>query len=450
MAEEPSLQPITDLDTELGLLNYAESVLDAHDASEKQALHQSARVRYDQMLDASFVEAAINSRRLPFEQLPLLSDASIQEVLGTSTILVNLYLGQSLSGQLTMYLMLLTAEERQIAAISAEGMSNLAVEVASVRHSIQKDPPYGETVTLKALGALQKLYGMLFSRVTEILERLYEAGKRHLCIVPHGPLHFLPFHLLGPGTEPLAARWIVTYLPNLALLNIDSRRPAGPLDRKTGVMAFACAQWHGYESLPEAVEEAVAIARVFGAEPLLEDKFDLDHLVAALSSGKRYVHIAGHGVMDVAAPCFHHVLMAPRHGENQKLYAFQLQGLDLRGIELVTLSSCETALGRFDISDNLRGFPAYLFLCGASAIVGTLWQVESNSAVTFFTQLYARLNDGENRLEAFAHAQRVTRERHPEYRDWGAFCYLGDWTTRKARLKIRSIPGIPSIQFRKG
>ena len=36
------------------------------------------------------------------------------------------------------------------------------------------------------------------------LKMLREQGKDHLCIVPHGPLHFLPYHLLELEGKPLA------------------------------------------------------------------------------------------------------------------------------------------------------------------------------------------------------------------------------------------------------
>jgi len=92
---------------------------------------------------------------------------------------------------------------------------------------------------------------------------------------------------------------------------------------------------------------------------------------------------------------------------------------------LVTLSACETALGRFDRGDNLFGFPAMFLALGAECVIGTLWEVESQSAQTFFTSLYNDLYSGTPRRQAFLHAQQVTRARHPQQRDWGAFCYMG-------------------------
>ena len=94
---------------------------------------------------------------------------------------------------------------------------------------------------------------------------------------------------------------------------------------------------------------------------------------------------------------------------------------------MITLSACETALGRYDITDNLRGIPASLLQRGARTIIGTLWPVETYTSHDFFTALYRELRQGRSILDAFTTAQRQTRERHPQYRDWGAFNLIGDW-----------------------
>jgi len=100
----------------------------------------------------------------------------------------------------------------------------------------------------------------------------------------------------------------------------------------------------------------------------------------------------------------------------------------LSQLHLVTLSACETALGRFDIGDNLRGLPAALLLGGASCLIGTLWAVDADASKFFFVTLYTTLNAGSSRLEAFATAQRATRRQFPRYQDWGAFYLIGQWT----------------------
>lgn len=108
--------------------------------------------------------------------------------------------------------------------------------------------------------------------------------------------------------------------------------------------------------------------------------------------------------------------------------AHELLGMDLRGLELVTLSACETALGRFDVADNLRGLTATLLRAGARAIVGTLWPVETGTSTDFFTAVYTELGRGTTIGRAYSVAQQTTRRVHPQYRDWGAFVLLGSWT----------------------
>jgi CHAT domain-containing protein len=137
------------------------------------------------------------------------------------------------------------------------------------------------------------------------------------------------------------------------------------------------------------------------------------------------VHIATHGRHQVAAPAFQCLFVAPDDGRDAEVAAYQLLDLDLSGLELVTLSACETGLGRFDRSDNLRGIPASLLLRGAAALVATLWPVETEVSEAFFTRLYTHIGDDDGPLEAFFAAQRECRQHFPQYRDWGAFQYLG-------------------------
>lgn len=165
-----------------------------------------------------------------------------------------------------------------------------------------------------------------------------------------------------------------------------------------------------------------------------------------LRSGARYIHIATHGAADSEAPTFHSIVLGLLDGRNDALHAADLIHEDLRGIDLLTLASCETALGRFDLGDNLRGLPAAFFLAGVSTIVGTLWQATSDSSHLFFTTLYREIRAGRSKLDSFVAAQRETRTVFPEYRDWGAFCLMGEHAHRPAwRQTLSTIPGIPSL-----
>ena len=172
--------------------------------------------------------------------------------------------------------------------------------------------------------------------------------------------------------------------------------------------------------------EASTIAGVFNTEPVLEQAATEKALREALLTS-RFVHLSTHGFHNVAAPSFQCLFLAPEGDSDGRLYAHELLQMDLRGLEILTLSACETALGRFDEWDNLRGLPASFLLAGVATIIGTLWPVGLDVAEKFFTVFYEQIKGGLERRDAFAQAQRQARKSFPTYSDWGAFYYIGMW-----------------------
>jgi len=185
-------------------------------------------------------------------------------------------------------------------------------------------------------------------------------------------------------------------------------------------------QPHSKRALPHVADELEQIRAACGAEILL-DEAATEPAFARAAKEARWLHIATHGRNRTAAPAFQTVYLHPDADSDGRLCAYEVLAHDLRGVDLVTLSACETALGRIDISDNPRGLPACLFLAGASTIIGTLWEVNSEASALFFSTLYKRLAKGESKLAAFRTAQQVTRKQFPAYCHWGAFQYSGAW-----------------------
>jgi CHAT domain-containing protein len=173
-----------------------------------------------------------------------------------------------------------------------------------------------------------------------------------------------------------------------------------------------------------ARQEAVACATAMGANALVDGDATRDRFLAGLREA-RYVHFSGHGMLDVAAPAFQTLFLAPSAADDGRLFAHDLLADSFAGCELVSLSACESGLGRFDIGDNLMGIPAALLAGGVRHIVATLWPVAVEPARVFFGLLYGALAGGATGLDAFAHAQRTTRDRYPALRDWGAFFLTG-------------------------
>jgi hypothetical protein len=293
---------------------------------------------------------------------------------------------------------------------------------AELRRSIQADP--GPALVATEPGSRLENLEAHVGRLVESLAALPSRGIDRLCVVPHGPRHYFPFHLVGKEGSPLASRMTVTYLPNLALLY--SRGDARPR-RATPIASFGL----GYDDrpraglppIPKARDEAAAVAAIFGEEAVPETDATKSRLITALRQC-RFVHLSAHGRHNVDAPSFQTIFLRGESGEG-RLVAHELLSLDLRGLELVTLSACETALGRFDRNENLRGLPAALLLAGAETIIGTLWPVSAAAARTFFPVLYTGVAAGDDVRDAFRAAQEETRRQYPAYRDWGPFYLAG-------------------------
>ncbi len=399
------------------------------------AVLYNLEISYDAELQRGISATPVPSQRwIPVPE-------NIRSVLGPDTVLVTYYSGITPQGQAGLYVTILT-DQSVYGVIIGYGLPGmqvfldekqgdlLSLPIASVRESINENPGDG-FVSTAAKEALQ-IHNYAAGPVGEILSRLHEQGKRHLCINPHGPLHFFPFHVLPYGNGLLADDWTVTYMPNLALLDPARRQvPVRDIPVTSFGIEFKNGRPHGLPVLPGAEAEATVVARAFkdkgsNVPALLAEAATETALRNAFLNARR-IHLATHGLHAVSAPSFQRVYVSPDADNDGILYAYELLRLDLRGLDLLTLSACETALGRVDLGDNLRGLSANALVAGAATIIGTLWPVDNTAARAFFGSLYGELAKGTTKLEAFRIAQSFTRSLRPQYRDWAAFSYMGSW-----------------------
>jgi hypothetical protein len=260
------------------------------------------------------------------------------------------------------------------------------------------------------------------------LETLRRQGADHLLINPHGSLHFCPFHLLAneQGLR-VADRWTVTYLPVIQQLYLDPKNAESAYFERSGADAFGVASSPDSaqeKDLPQAATEAETISRMLGGEAFLNERATRDALLLSLQTA-HYVHVAAHGDHCAYAPAFQRIFLSNERG-SEAVYAHEILGLDLRGLKIISLSACETALGRYDDGDNLRGLSASCFLAGAQTVVGTMLPVPDVVARIFFVAFYQAIAAGLSKIVAFRSAQRETRRAFPLAACWGAFVLIGN------------------------
>jgi tetratricopeptide (TPR) repeat protein len=270
----------------------------------------------------------------------------------------------------------------------------------------------------------------------------------HVVVVPDGASSALPFELLeAPGAPPglLLERADVTYLPAAALLGREApRRPRFSLPWERHLLAFGDPVVAGApsaddlpgnarERLPASADEVRAVAWLAGGRADLRLGRDdvKEALVRGAAHGVPLLHLATHAFADAANPERSRILFSPRaaDGGADDLFLREVYELDLGGVDLATLSACDTERGKVIRGEGLQAFSRALLSAGAGAALTTLWRVEDGATAELMKQLYYELGRGTPKAEALRLAKlRLFRSgtalAHP--RAWAAFVLTGD------------------------
>lgn len=304
---------------------------------------------------------------------------------------------------------------------SGDPLPHLLVdEVAAVRQHVTENPLF-EHVTPEGARLLGRPHWFLDP---EWLERWRQEGKDQLCLWPHGPLHYLPLHLYSYSAEGrlIADDFTVTTITSMGAFTGPNRTNTRPA--RTAVIAAADGGVPFGLQREEILERhAAKVAAQTGVTPIVGPDATKRRLLDELATAD-IVHIAAHGAQDPVAPWFHCVYLNAEGDDDGRVFAHDILTAGLRGVRMVTLASCESVLGRYDINDNLRGMPAALLLAGAQSLVGCLWPIHPAPATRFFGELHELVACGQDPKEAFRQAQLHTRADYPEYRHWGAFTFI--------------------------
>ena len=130
-----------------------------------------------------------------------------------------------------------------------------------------------------------------------------------------------------------------------------------------------------------------------------------------------------HGRFDPDQPLHSGLLLAKDTQNNGFLSLSDLYSLRLHA-DLVTLSACDTGLGKIRNGDDVVGLTRGFLYAGSNTVVASLWGVDDQATSYLMEQFYADLKTN-NKGEALRQAQLATRKKynHPFY--WAAFGLTG-------------------------
>ena len=275
-----------------------------------------------------------------------------------------------------------------------------------------------------------------------------QLGKKRLLIVADGALHYIPFAALP---EPVASgRWSVVgknqppatshqslivkheivSLPSASVLGMLRRRKqslpaaprwlallADPVFEKDDPRFQAAATTAQTTVSGLRSANATSIAGLRG--PLARLRFaraEADQIWAALSAAQReqslaafdfaanqdlalsaslseyrYLHFATHGVLDQTRPELSGLVLSlfDQQGREQDGFLRLVEIYNLKlAAELVTLSACETGLGKQTRGEGIIGLTRGFLHAGAQRALVSLWKVDDRASARLMGQVY--------------------------------------------------------------
>lgn len=331
--------------------------------------------------------------------------AELQKTLGPSEAVLQFHVLEARS------IVWLITRSGMSAAVLPQGQTGLAPLVENFRSSVIERRR--DTTTLAA--ALYKT----------LLAEIDLAPVQRLFVVPHGPLHYLPFQALHDGRSFLIERSALTVWPSSAVGARLLARGSAPVPQLLG---FGNPSTDKNVPLPGAEREVQQVARLFGGSEIFVQQEATKERFKAGAGRANMVHVAAHAELDDVDPLFSRILFASSAAEPGLLEAREIYTLDLRGVRLITLSACESGLGRVARGDEIIGFTRSLLSAGANSIVASLWPVADDSTDLLMGRLYRELAAGRDLMASMQLAQlEVQKNRrfaHPFF--WAPFNVIGN------------------------
>jgi tetratricopeptide (TPR) repeat protein len=163
-------------------------------------------------------------------------------------------------------------------------------------------------------------------------------------------------------------------------------------------------------------EQVTVLADVRATKPALEDLRTADRLKEF-----RYLHFATHGEANSVSAFQSQLILVqdkaarealPRAGQptlDGKLTALEVLKFWKLDADLVTLSACETALGRKGGGDGQLGFAQAFLTAGSRSVCLSLWKVDDNATALLMDRFYQNLKARMGKAEALAEAKQWLR-----------------------------------------
>ncbi|HEV7701280.1 MAG TPA: CHAT domain-containing protein, partial [Pyrinomonadaceae bacterium] len=365
--------------------------------------------------------------------------------------------------------LIVTTADTQRAHVTKIKSSELNTVIAKFRDEV-KNP----TTDPRESG--RKLFDILLNK--EVLQDLNGIQADTIIWSLDGVLRYVPISALWTGNEYLVEKYrnvVITLASRDRLKDSTPDRSGwqglGLGVSKTALVTNEDGTSRTFGSLPAVPQEICGIIAdkdvndgcakinengVLKGKALLDDQFTLINFKNHLG---RYpiVHIASHFVLNAGSETDSYLLLGGGAARKLTLADIRRGGTRFTGVELLTLSACDTAMGSSNKSNGVEveGFGALAQNQGAKAVLASLWPVADESTRELMIEFYRQLESTPKitKAEALQRAQLTllrgnsatpgkeegrgipfggpslaslgSRFSHPYY--WSPFVLMGNW-----------------------
>lgn len=316
---------------------------------------------------------------------------------------------------------------------------------------------YLDTIRTKSDDAAlaKQLYAVLLKSLSE------QARSERLIVVPDGILNLLPFDVLRDSQDGLLlethtisyapASTVLTALRNaknaqnpprsfLGVGDVPYRDQGGvsnKIDKPTAVKqrllrGFSDALGTPLHDLPQTREEIIQVSKIVGNNDVVllgSDATETAFKSEPLSDFK-IIHIAAHGFSDTEFPERSGLVLGvdPNSRDDGLLQVREIIRLHFNA-DLVTLSACNTGIGKLEGEEGVTNLVEAFLVSGAKAVVASLWSADDIYTSALMERFYTHIAEGQDKATALRHAKtdllaKYGRQVPPYY--WGAFILVGD------------------------
>jgi CHAT domain-containing protein len=185
--------------------------------------------------------------------------------------------------------------------------------------------------------------------------------------------------------------------------------------------------------LPGTAQESRTIVEAFkgsGEVVVLQRQDATEPQVTRSLHGKRYLHLATHGVVDTSqGELFATLVLTPpaaitHSADDGQLQLFEIYDLDLDS-DLAALSACVTRAGKAVPGEGVFALSRGFMAAGTRRVVASLWEAEDESTAQLMGSLFGTI------------AAELRRNREPDYAR----------ALAEAKRQVRSRPGWEAPYF---